>query len=126
MVHKRYRVAIVESDELIRQLIARWLGDAGHVVVGMDVASANADPGVDLVIANVSSRRHAAARIRSLKAACASRILVISASFRRDPGQSDLARQLGIHAVLPKPFTREALHEAIAQAMREDGSGASQ
>ena len=49
MVHTRYRIAIVESDELIRQLIARWLGDAGHQVV-------NSGADVDLVIADVSGR----------------------------------------------------------------------
>lgn len=111
MVHTPYRIAIVESDELIRQLIVRWLGDAGHHVVDKAV-----DAG--LVIADVSGRRHAAARIRAIKTACAGRILVISASFQRDQGQPGLARQLGVHAVLPKPFTREELHAAIAQAMR--------
>lgn len=116
MVHTRYRVAIVESDELVRQLIVRWLGDAGHQVVERSVSPGEAD----LVIVDVSGRRHATARIRAIQAACASRILVVSASFRRDPGQPDLARQLSVHAVLPKPFTGEALHAAIAQAMRED------
>ncbi len=117
-VKSRYRVAIVESDDLIRQLVERWLVDKGHSVKAVSIKTLQRDNGVDLVIANVPSPRVAAPLIQSLRAAHAAPLLLISARFRRSPGAlAQLANQLGVAAVLPKPFARHELLAAVDRAM---------
>lgn len=113
-------IAVVESDELVRQLIARWLGDEGHTVVLVGAAPTKTAPDTDLMIMSVSSRRNAAARIRSIQQANETPLLVISAAFGRHQDRAELARQLGVRGVLAKPFTREELLVAIQEALGRD------
>ena len=73
--------------------------------------------GIELIIANVPSPRGAALLIRSLQAAHAAPLLLLSARFQRGGGSSlQVAEQLGVAAVLPKPFTRDELLTAVARA----------
>jgi DNA-binding response OmpR family regulator len=117
-VKSRYRVAIVESDDLIRQLVERWLVDEGHSVKAVSIKTLQRHNGVDLIIANVPSPRAAAPLIQSLRAAHAAPLLLISARLRRSPGAStQLASQLGVAAVLAKPFARHELIAAVDRAM---------
>lgn len=112
-----YRIAVVESDDLIRQLIVQWLADAGHTTT-VATAEALAGQDLDLVVANVSSPRAAAPLVRQLKAQRAVPLILLSARFGRGQGGSAaLLRQLGAAAVLPKPFTRDELMQAVQQAM---------
>ena len=111
-------ILVVESDDLIRQLLERWLGEAGYAVV----AAASGPPALEqaprLVIANVSSPGNAAELIRSLQARHAAPILVVSARFRRGLGSSvEAAHRLGVCKVLPKPFTREELLAAVGESI---------
>jgi CheY-like chemotaxis protein len=67
---------------------------------------------------NVSNPRGAQALIRSLQAAHAAPILVLSARFLRGLGAStEAARRLGVRKVLPKPFTRKELLSAVEEAI---------
>jgi DNA-binding response OmpR family regulator len=117
-VKRGYRIAIVESDDLIRQLVERWLTEAGHHAKTMSPRALQGGNGFDLIIVNVSSPRAAAPMIRSLQAAHDAPLLLLSARFRHGQGASaQLARQLGVKAILPKPFTREQLLAAIHQMM---------
>ena len=112
------RIALVESDDLIATLLERWLQEAGHRLERMTIDELRRGNGLDLIIANASSPRGAAPLIRAMQAAHAAPILLISARFRRDQAASTtLPRQLGVGAVLPKPFTRDELLDAVARAM---------
>jgi DNA-binding response OmpR family regulator len=111
-------IAIVEPDDLIRELLERWLGEAGYGVI----LSANG-PSSDrvtpaLVIADISSPGSAGATMGHLRAAYSAPILALSARFRRGLGGSiDTAHRLQVCNVLPKPFTREELLAAVSEAI---------
>lgn len=105
-------IAIHEDDDLIRELLERWLAEAGYAV------RANGDESPRLVIADVPSPHGAQARIEALRDLYAAPVLVLSGRFRRGLGTSDeAARRLGVRKVLPKPFTRRELLSAVHEAL---------
>lgn len=107
-------VLIQEDDDLIRELVERWLVEAGYKV---GTAEAEAEP-PSLVIVDLPSPRGAQARIQALQAVYAAPILVLSGRFRRGlDGSTEAARRLGVKRVLPKPFTRGELLAAVRDAM---------
>ena len=107
-------IVIHEEDDLIRELLERWLGEAGSVVH----RDGHGPP--CLVVCNVPSPRGAQAIIEGLRAVYPVPILVLSGRFRRGlAGSAEAARQLGVKKVLPKPFTRKELLAAV-QASLED------
>jgi DNA-binding response OmpR family regulator len=60
--------------------------------------------------------------IQSLQAAYAVPILVLSGRFRRGlAGSTEVARQLGVKKVLPKPFARKELLSAVAESLEDEG-----
>ena len=106
-------IVIQEEDDLIRELIERWLGEAGYAV------RPAGDESPLLVIANVPSPSGAQPLIESLRAVYAAPILVLSGRFRRGLAESaEAARRLGVKKVLPKPFTREELLSAVHEALK--------
>jgi DNA-binding response OmpR family regulator len=114
-------VVVVETDDLIRELLKRWLGEAGFDVqygaaeVGQD-DMASFQP--DLVIADVPDPRHAGELIRSLQRHWKAPVLLVSARFRRGLARSAAtARRFGVSAVLPKPFTREDLLTSVEESI---------
>jgi DNA-binding response OmpR family regulator len=113
-------IVIVEPDELIQELLERWLGEAGYEVVLP--AKDHASPMVmtKLVIADISDPGSAGATIEALRADYAAPILALSARFRRGlGGSSEPAQRLHVGKVLPKPFTREELLCAVREALEE-------
>ena len=114
-------IILVESDDLIRDLLEGWLGEAGYRVV--TTTSEHSPVATDkprLVIANVSNPRAASPLIRSLHDAYSAPILVVSARFQRGLGASKgAARRLGVRSVLPKPFTRHELLSAVRAALAD-------
>jgi DNA-binding response OmpR family regulator len=120
-VNRKGFIVIHEEDDLIRELLERWLGEAGYTVIasanGAEVARAQGEAPC-LVIANVPSPRGAQPLIRSLQAVYAAPIMVLSARFRRGlAGSAEAARRLGVKKVLPKPFTRKELLSAVQASL---------
>jgi len=112
-------IVIVEPDDLIRELLERWLDEAGFQAV--PVAKDHALPVVmpRLVITDISDPYRAGNRIVALRAAYAAPILATSARFRRGLGGSnEPAQRLHVGKVLPKPFTREALLRAVRDCLK--------
>ncbi len=119
IVRARYRIAIAETDDQMRQLLSRWLQAAGHRVDVLTIEALQQGDGFDLIIADVAEPRAALPVIRRVQAMHDAPVLLTSARFRH--GQNDstqLAQQLGVSAVLPKPFARAELLRAIVAAMR--------
>jgi DNA-binding response OmpR family regulator len=110
----RNRLLVIETDDLIRELLMRWLTEAGHVVAAND----SQPNGFALVIADVPNPAHADAVLRELGVRHGAPILAMSGRFRRDLAASeDAARRLGVAKVLPKPFTCEELLAAVEQCL---------
>ena len=108
-------IVIQEEDDLIRELLERWLGEAGYSVDGKAYETPR------LVIANVPSPRGAQPLIESLRAVYAAPILVLSGRFRRGlAGSAEAARRLGVKKVLPKPFTRKELLSAVDASLEDE------
>ncbi|MEP7295341.1 MAG: hypothetical protein ABI702_04075 [Burkholderiales bacterium] len=118
-VRARYRIAIVESDDQMRQLLERWLQAAGHRVDALTIETLQQGDGFDLIIADVADPHAALPLIRRVQAVHDAPVLLTSARFRHGQNAStQLAEQLGVKAVLPKPFARAELLRAIGAAMR--------
>jgi len=111
-------IVIVETDDLIRGLLERWLGEAGYGVMSCTRDHVPAVVKPQLVIADVSNPGSAGATIGALRAAYSAPILALSALFRRGLGGSEeAARRLDVCKVLPKPFTREELLAAVSESI---------
>jgi len=111
-------ILIREEDPQIRELLERWLGEAGYTVTG----GASPAPAPCLVIVDIPSPRGGQQRIDALRSVYAAPILVLSGRFRRGlAGSVETARRLGVKKVLPKPFTRKELLSAVDQAI--EGAG---
>jgi DNA-binding response OmpR family regulator len=113
-------IVIVEPDDLIRELLERWLGEAGYGVIlsARDHAQAMVRP--QLVIADISSPGRAGTTIGALRAAYSAPILALSARFRQGlGGSSEAAQRLHVGKVLPKPFTRDELLAAVSEAIED-------
>ena len=112
-------IVIVEPDDLIRELLERWLGEAGYHAV--PVINNHELPEVmpRLVITDISEPRSARNKIEALQAAYAAPILALSARFRRGLGGCrEPAQRLHVGKVLPKPFTRQQLLRAVRETLK--------
>jgi len=119
-VNRKGYVVVLEEDALIRNLLERWLGEAGYAVAPRNPGKGS-DPPPEvpcLVIADVPTPQAAEPLIRSWQAVYAAPILVLSARFRRGlAGSAEAARRLGVKKVLPKPFTRKELLAAVRESV---------
>ena len=108
-------VVIVERDDLIRELLARWVTEAGY-----EVAIGGAPPpATALVVADVPDPRQAAAVVKELGARYGAPVLLTSGRFRFDVAAShEAARKFGVRRLLPKPFTREEFLVAVDETLR--------
>lgn len=104
-------IVIVEPDDLIRELLERWLDEAGFqsIYVARDHALPMVMP--RLVITDISDPDRAGDTIAALRAAYAAPILATSARFRRGlAGSIEPAQRLHVRKVLRRPWN------AIARA----------
>jgi DNA-binding response OmpR family regulator len=113
-VNPKGNVVVLEEDPFIRPLLDRWLREAGYRI--HSPGNAGQDRPV-LVIADVADPQSAQERIRALQEYAAP-ILILSARFRRGlAGSEETARWLGVKKVLPKPFTRSELLDAVRESL---------
>ena len=116
-MHSKGYIVIVEPDELLQELLERWLGGAGYEVIS---SKDRIPPRVlpELVIADISDPASAGDAVEALQTAYAAPILALSARFRRGLGASrEAAQRLRVRKVLPKPFTREELLVAVREVV---------
>jgi DNA-binding response OmpR family regulator len=107
-------IVVHEPDELIRQLVQLWLGDAGYVVS----TGTQSESRPDLLILDAAHPGHVGSRLSALGFAPDTPVLVVSASFRRGLGAStNTARRFGARSILPKPCTQVELLAAVAAAL---------
>lgn len=118
LVESKGCIVIVEPDDLIRELLERWLGEAGYAIVLTAIDNDTVMVVPQLVIADISSPGTSGPTIGALRAAYSAPILALSGRFRRGLGGSvDAAHRLHVGNVLPKPFTREELLAAVSEAI---------
>jgi CheY-like chemotaxis protein len=121
-VPQKGHILVFESDDLILGLLERWLDEAGYAVfveAPQRLPQSVGDRGEPLlVIIDVPMPRKAEKTIRSVREVYGGPILLLSARFRRGTGaSSDVARQLGVRRILPKPFTRSELLSAVVESI---------
>jgi DNA-binding response OmpR family regulator len=122
MVSRNGLVVVVETNDLIRDLVLRWLEDAGYEVALRpppgpgDGTSAAEHP--RLVIVDLPHPRPDEDALQRLRLSYACPVLALSGRFRRGLIGSDAAAsRLGADQVLPKPFTRDELLDAVTAAL---------
>jgi DNA-binding response OmpR family regulator len=121
IVKERERILVVEPNDLILGLLERWLGDADYevsVASSLTRLKGMGESPPHLVIIDVPTPRTAQKMISSVREVFSSPILLLSGTFRRGASSSGYAaRQLGVHKMLPKPFSREELLSAVSESI---------
>jgi DNA-binding response OmpR family regulator len=108
------RALLIDVEPATTELIELWLGAEGWLVR----AEAAADDAVDIIVVELAFPRRAdRQRIQTLSEVWpAVPVLVLSPTFfAAVPAQGDVARQLGVAAVLATPLSREALRTTVAR-----------
>jgi len=118
-------ILIADDEPGIRDLLVRWLGGRGHVVAcadcGQNASRMLGQQRFDLVITDVvmpdGDGFELIPAVR--KSQPEARILAISGGGKYIPSSDclTLARGLGAHAALLKPFNWEQVRSGIVQAM---------
>jgi len=113
-------IVIAEPNDLIRELLERWLGEAGYETVLVTRFRELPMVAPRLVIADISNPDSAGATIEGLRTAYMAPILALSARFRRGLFRSsEPAERLHVAKVLPKPFTHRQLLRAVRETLKE-------
>lgn len=108
------QVVVIEENELMRELLAEWLGAEGYEVAAPEDATAPARP--ELVIVDVQSPRCNGTRtIGAVKQRYPNvPVIAISGAFRPQvSSEGTAARSLGVCRVLAKPFRHRDLIAAV-------------
>ena len=113
------RIIVVEEDQLIRGLLAEWLGSAGHTVAVYDRIDAMSDNTADLVIVDIVRPRHGGcAKLRVLQTARPQTpVIAISGQFTAGSKGEYIASSLGVRRVIGKPFTRDQLLRVVGDVL---------
>jgi len=113
------RIVVVEEDQLIRGLLAEWLGAAGHTVTVHDRIDGMPNDAADLVIVDiVRPRQGGCAKLRDLqKARPRTPVIAISGQFTAGSTGAPTASSLGVRRVIGKPFTREQLLRVVGDVL---------
>jgi DNA-binding response OmpR family regulator len=109
-------IVIYEEDQLTRNLLREWLGEAGYSVHRGALHEAQSLRPADLVIASVYMPKQSGHEsLRAIQAAHP-RIPLIAISGQFRPGlcaDGATAKALGVHQVIAKPLIRADLLAAV-------------
>jgi DNA-binding response OmpR family regulator len=109
-------IVIFEPDDLMRDLLERWLRDAGYGVHRFDDVADATRPA--MVIADLPDPGDAEPLLARLRTRYDVPILALSTRFRRGlAGSGSAAQRLRVDKVLPKPFTRVELLSAVLETI---------
>ncbi|MET0230363.1 MAG: response regulator [Rhodanobacteraceae bacterium] len=108
-------IVIYEDDELMRGLIAEWLGEEGYRVRTPAPHETRRDDAALVVVSVYMPKRAGAQAVREIRAAHPSApVIAISGQFRAGlAAEGAAARALGVQQVIAKPLRREELLEAV-------------
>lgn len=122
---KPLKVLLVDDDDLIRQLIVHWLSRKGHEVLqaenGMEATKLLSADRVDLLITDLAmpdcNGLELIARARQIQPGV--RIVAISGGgkYLESIRGTNLAAEMGVNALVIKPFTCSQLGDAMVSAM---------
>ena len=121
-VQSNGRVVLVEPDDLIRRLLEQWLAEAGYSTGSQTLGTFGerevaANP-PRLVIADIPSLHSGTVIVDRIRQTYGGPLLLLSARFRHGLGSSrTAARRFGVRKVLPKPFARVELLQAVKEAI---------
>lgn len=118
-------ILVADDEEGIRQLLAHWLGRAGYQVTcvdcGLEAARALRARPFDLIITDIVMPDGDGFELITefRRAQPATRILAISGGgkYLQGPDCLRMARGLGAHGAVMKPFTREQLLAGVDAVM---------
>lgn len=120
-MNRKGHILLVEIDDLMRELMERWLGAAGYTVIAAGHGAMHAPPPANapcLVIVSVANPRVAQQLFPLLGKYAAPILTIVSGRFRRGlAGSAEAAHRLGVGRVLPKPFTRKELLSAVHELL---------
>lgn len=114
-------VLVVDDEPSIRQLVGRWLRDAGHSYAEAESADAAmavmASQPVSVVFCDIQMPGHDGLWLtRQLREHYPATAVVLATGVTTVP--PNVSMQSGVLAYLVKPFRRETLLEALAQALK--------
>ncbi|EXJ13911.1 response regulator [Imhoffiella purpurea] len=122
------KVLIVDDDEIFRAMLLAMMRREGYEVSAVDngreaLQRVEQDP-PDLVITDILMPEIDGIELIMELAKLDARIPIIAVSGGRRTISLEFnlesAKLLGVRATLPKPFTRESLRKAIAEALDQD------
>ena len=116
-------IILIEPNQPIRGLITEWLTSAGYAVrLGYRGDGEDAGDVAAIIVDLYMPRESGARMIRAVQRAYPGRpVIATSAQFRPGLAHSDAAaRELGARRLLPKPFGRTDLLDAVRAAIDHD------
>ncbi len=113
------RIIIIDDDDVLREILARMLTEAGHTVTvttnGFEGVKAYRAEPADLIITDIMMPYGGLPTIRVLRGEFPN-LKIITMSGGGKP-RLDVAEGLGANRTLAKPFTSQLLFEAISQVL---------
>lgn len=116
------RILVAEADCTLFGLLKEWLAGCGCVLSGACQPDAAAD-GYDVIVVDVPFPKQGGLDVVKdlARQHPGTPIVALSGNFLPGVcGSGSVARELGVASVLPKPVAREALVDAVRQAVKTE------
>ncbi len=116
------RIIIIDDDDMLRDILARMLTEAGHSVTGttngFEGVKAFREEPADLILTDIMMPYGGLPTIRVLRGEFPN-LKIIAMSGGGKP-RLDVAEGLGANRTLAKPFTSKLLFDAISELLPAD------